>query len=282
MNFKKLLAIVKISRPSNVIIAGLTIFAGVLIFGKEKFDIFKLAFIAGVAGALIDAGGNIINDFFDVEIDKVNKPHRPIPAGLISKKFALVLYFLTTFGGLIISLLLNKISFAIAFISVIVIFLYSFRLKRIPLIGNLTVAFMTGLAFIFAGSVVNNFKDSPFPFVFAFMVNLGREIIKDIEDIEGDLKVGIKTLPAVVGEKFSAVIACVILGALIPITLVPYFIGIYNYLFILIITAVDVGIVYVIVSLVRNIERENLNRLSNILKFEMLIGLSAIYFGSLR
>ncbi len=281
MNFKKLFAIVKISRPSNVIITGLTIFAGVLIFGKGEFDVLKLALLSAIAGALIDAGGNIINDFFDVEIDKVNKPHRPIPSGLISRGFALFLYFITTVSGLILALFLNKYAFTIALISTVIIFSYSFKLKRIPLLGNLTVAFMTGLAFVFAGSVVKNFKDPIFPFIFAFMINLGREIIKDIEDVEGDLRAGIKTLPIVAGNKASSLVSAIVLGVLIPVTFIPYFVGIYNDLFALIIIAVDIGLIYVIFSLLKDTRKANLNRLSNILKFEMLIGLSAIYFGSL-
>lgn len=282
MNFKKLFAIIKISRPSNVIITGLTIFAGVLIFGKGEAYVIKLAFLSAVAGALIDAGGNIINDFFDVEIDKVNKPHRPIPSGLISRRFALILYFITTISGLILVAFLNKFSLVIALLSTAIIFLYSFKLKRIPLIGNLIVAFMTGLAFVFAGSVVKNFKDPIFPFIFAFMINLGREIIKDIEDVEGDLKVGIKTLPIISGNKLSSLVSAVVLGTLIPITFIPYFAGIYNDLFAILIIVVDAGLIYVIFSLLKDTEKANLNRLSNLLKFEMLIGLSAIYFGSLR
>ncbi len=281
MNFKKLFAIVKISRPSNVIITGLTIFAWVLVFGKGEFDVLKLALLSAIAGALIDAGGNIINDFFDVEIDKVNKPHRPIPSGLISRSFALFLYFITTVSGLILALFLNKYAFAIALISTVIIFSYSFKLKRLPLFGNLTVAFMTGLAFVFAGSVVKNFKDAVFPFIFAFMINLGREIIKDIEDVEGDLKAGIKTLPIVAGNKVSSLVSAFVLGTLIPVTFIPYFVGIYNDLFALIIIVVDLGLIYVIFSLLKDTRKANLNRLSNILKFEMLIGLSAIYLGSL-
>lgn len=282
MSFKKLFAIIKITRPSNVLITGLTIFAGVLIFGSGDFNLLKLALIAGIAGALIDAGGNIINDFFDVEIDRINKPERPIPSGLIKRKSALLIYFLTTIFGLALTLFLNKLACVIAFISTIIIFLYSFRLKQIPLFGNFTIAFMTGLAFIFAGSVVNNFKDAIFPFLFAFTINFPREIIKDIEDIEGDAKVGIKTFPMVAGVKASVVVSVVFLFFLLFLTFVPYFIGLYNRIFLILIFLVDIGLIYVIVSLLKDTRKPNLNKLSNLLKFEMLVGLLAIYFGSLK
>ena len=84
VNFKKIVGIIKIIRPSNVLISGLTISVAVLIFGGEGFDILRLALMAGIVGVLIDAGANVINDFFDVEIDRINKPHRPIPSGLVS------------------------------------------------------------------------------------------------------------------------------------------------------------------------------------------------------
>ncbi|MEN3038249.1 MAG: geranylgeranylglycerol-phosphate geranylgeranyltransferase [Candidatus Kryptonium sp.] len=280
MNFRKVIGIVKIIRPSNVLIAGLTIFFGVLIFGKGNSDLFKLALFAGIAGALIDAGGNVINDYFDVEIDKVNKPSRPIPSGLISKRFALLLYFVLTISGLFFASFLNEVAFLIAFFSVFVIFLYSYKLKGVPLVGNFTVAFMTGLAFVFAGSVVGNFKDSVFPFVFAFLINFGREIVKDIEDMEGDRKAGIKTFPIVNGVEKSVFISVVVFVVLILSTFVPYFVGIYNRFYALIILCVDVGLIFVVISLIKDKSKRNLNRLSNILKFEMLVGLFAIYFGS--
>ncbi len=282
VSFKKIMGIVKIVRPSNVLITGLTIFVSVWIFGSETFELFKLALVAGIAGALIDAGGNVINDFFDVEIDRINKPRRPIPSGLISREFALFVYFILTIFGLFVASFLNKIAFIIAICSAFVIFLYSYKLKRIPLLGNFTVAFLTGLAFVFAGSVVGNFKEPLFPFIFAFMINFGREVLKDIEDIEGDLKAGVRTFPIVYGVKWAVWVSVFIFVVLIFVTIVPYLAGIYNHFYALIVLLVDAGLVFVIFSLIRDSSKYNLNRLSNILKFEMLIGLSAIYFGSLR
>lgn len=281
VNFKKIVGIIKIIRPSNVLISGLTISAGVLIFGRGSFELSRLALMAGIVGVLIDAGANVINDFFDVEIDRINKPHRPIPSGLISKRFALFIYFACTILGLLVASFLNEIAFMIVFFSSVVIFLYSYILKRVPLVGNFTVAFITGLAFIFAGSVVGNFKDALFPFLFAFMINFGREIIKDIEDIEGDLKSGVKTFPIVHGVNQAVAVSASVFFVLIFATVIPYLVGIYNHVYFLIVLVVDAGLIFVIFSLIKDKSKRNLNRLSNILKFEMLIGLFAIYFGSL-
>lgn len=281
MNFKKLTAIIKITRPSNVFITFLTIFASVLIFSNGDEKLLKFSIIGGIVGALIDAGGNIINDFFDVEIDKINKPKRPIPSGLISRKLALYLYILTTSLGIILSNFLGLLPFLISLLSSVLIFLYSFRLKRLPLFGNFIVAFLTGLAFIFAGSIAKNIKEAIIPMVFALLINLAREIIKDIEDIEGDMKAGLNTFPIKAGIKKSIMLSSFILAILILLTPLPYMLGFYNKHFILIVSAVDLGLIYVVISLFKDQTKINLNRLSNILKFEMILGLLAIYFGSL-
>ena len=278
---KKLKAVVKISRPSNVLISTLTIFIGVIIFSKDEINI-ALAIIAGLCGGLIDAGGNIINDYFDVEIDRINKPERPLPSGSISKHEALALYIISTLTGIILGLNLDTISSAIVILSALVLFMYSFRLKFIPLVGNFTIAFMTGLAFIFAGSVAGNFKSALIPASFAFLINLGREIIKDIEDIEGDMKCGIKTLPIVSGTRMAVLITNLSLITLILVTPIPYLLKFYNLYYLLTVIAVDIVLIYVILSLMTNISKRNLNRLSNILKFEMIAGLFAIYIGQIR
>jgi 4-hydroxybenzoate polyprenyltransferase len=117
--------------------------------------------------------------------------------------------------------------------------------------------------------------------VFALLINFAREIIKDIEDIEGDMKVGLNTFPIKAGIKKSVMLSSLTLAILILLTPLPYMLGLYNKHFILIVSVVDLGLIYVVISLFKDQTKINLNRLSNILKFEMILGLLAIYFGSL-
>jgi geranylgeranylglycerol-phosphate geranylgeranyltransferase len=256
----------------------MTIFIGVIIFSGDEIDI-GLAIIAGLCGGLIDAGGNIINDYFDIEIDRINKPERPLPSGSISKGGSIALYIMSTSAGIILSLNLDPISSSIVIFSAIMLFLYSFRLKFIPLVGNLTIAFMTGLAFIFAGSVAGNFKDSLIPASFAFLINLGREIMKDIEDMDGDMRCGVRTFPIVSGIERAILMINLTLALLILITPLPYLLKFYNFYYLITVIFVDLILIYVILSLLRDRTKRNLNRLSNVLKFEMVAGLFAIYIG---
>ncbi len=116
------------------------------------------------------------------------------------------LYISSVFISILISVFLNEVALAIVLFSILILFVYSKFLKQIPLIGNITVAFLTGLVFIFGGVVVENPIAAIVPAVFAFLINLIREIVKDMEDVEGDNKVGVITFPIKFGIQKSKII----------------------------------------------------------------------------
>ncbi len=281
MNFKnKTAAYIKITRPVNVLITFATIFLAGLICPVDQLLINKII-LASVSGALVAAAGNVINDYFDVETDKINRPHRVIPKKLMTKKEALAFFAILKFFAFYLALQINKPAFAIVLITSFLLFIYSFKLKRIALVGNIVVGILTGMAFIYGAVAVGNWKAGIFPALFAFMVNLAREVLKDIEDIEGDVKSGFLTFPVKFGIKHSINLIAGIIILLIIFTTIPYFLGIYNikyFIFVLII--VDSLFVYFVKELFNNVKPENLRRLSNLLKINMLLGLTAIYLGS--
>ncbi len=157
-----------------------------------------------ITTTLVAAAGYVINDIFDVAIDAINKPTKQIVTVILPVPKAYQLYFL-----------LNIVAFIIAFfvqysllleLVVISLLLYSYArwLKKMPLIGNLLVAFLSAYSVIFPLKSIeiiiwNNQLE--FFCVFAFLVSLFREIVKTIEDIEGDRAAHCKTLPILVGEK---------------------------------------------------------------------------------
>ena len=266
-------------RPINFFITAASIYVSCLLAGGTQSQFLAMLF-ASLGGAFIGGGGMVINDIFDVEIDKINKPHRPLPSGAVEKFDAMMFYGGITGAGLIMSAYSTRTAFIIAFIVVPVIFLYSQRFKSKPLVGNLIVGGLTGLAFIYGGAAVGNIKQAVMPAMFAFLINVGREIIKDMEDVEGDAKHGALTYPVKYGMKKSAGVATWFLGAVIISTIIPYVNGMYglNY-FIAVNLGVNVVVGYVLYSLWKNQSSKNLNLLSNILKWDMLVGLVAIYIG---
>lgn len=266
-------------RPINFLITAASIYVACLLAGGTQSQLLTMLF-ASLGGALIGGGGMIINDFFDIEIDRINKPSRPLASGVVEKFDALMFYGGVTGAGLIMSLYTSLTAFIIAFVAVAIIFLYSYHFKSTPLFGNIIVGGLTGLAFIYGGAAIGNIQQAIMPAIFAFLINVGREIIKDMEDVEGDAKNGAVTFPIKYGMKSAATLASFFLAAVSASTVFPYAIGLYGMKYFITVNAgVNIVIAYVVYSLWKNQTTKNLNFLSNILKWDMFVGLAAIYLG---
>lgn len=265
-------------RPLNVVIGMLSIFIGAFITGTVQ-PLIKVI-LACISGGLIAAGANVINDYYDIEIDKINKPYRPIAAGFVMPGEGLVYSLILFLLGIIFGWLVSCLAFIISAFSAVLLFLYSYRLKRTVLWGNLSVSLMTAMAFIYGGVAVNRLIYALIPATFSFFYHLGREIIKDVEDIQGDRADKIQTLPIVYGEKIALFMATGIYILLIMLTLLPFLLNILGIFYLLtVVVIVDLIIVYVLFSMWRNPSSKNLSRLNLILKLNMFAGLLAIYVG---
>ncbi len=274
----RLKSFILLTRPLNVLIGMFSIFMGAFITGTI-LPLMKVL-LASLSGGIIAGGANVINDYFDLEIDKINKPYRPIAAGTVDKREGFVFAIGLFFVGIVIGYFVNWKAFFVSIVSSVLLFLYSAKLKRTVLWGNLTVSAVTALAFIYGGIAVNRIGFALIPAIFSFFYHLGREIIKDVEDMKGDSASKIKTLPIVHGELFSLKVATLVYCFLIFLTFLPYlfdFLGIYY--IIIVIAVVDLIVVYVLISMWRNKDSKNLSRLSLILKLNMFAGLIAIYCG---
>ena len=276
---EKLTAIIKLIRPINFLITFISVIVAAFICLPDK-SLGMNVFIAALAASLVMASGNIINDIFDIEIDRINRPSRPLLSGLIKINFALFFYFILVLISLALSQLISQSAFTIVLISHLILFLYSKYLKKVSLIGNITVAFLTGLVFIFGGVAVGNPSAAIIPASFAFLINLIREIVKDMEDIEGDRKVDVITFPIKFGFQKSKVLILVITIFLVFFTLYPFLTKLYKIeFFIVVMILVNTILVYSLKLLFENHSSKNLNRISSLLKLNMVFGLIAIYFG---
>ncbi len=280
MNYiPKLYALVSLTRLLNVLITFCSVIVAIIIC-SPVFYFSEKYLIAALAASLSAAAGNVINDVFDLAADSINKPERHLPSGKISKTSAVNFYLVLLLFSLIAGYSVSLISFAIVFFSSILLFLYSFGLKRIPFLGNFVISFLTGFVFIYGGIIAGNVPAAIIPAGFAFLINLAREGIKSMEDIPGDKKSGIITFPQKYGINFSRKLISAFLFLLLLFTFVPFVNGLYgiNY-FIIVMVTVNPLIIYVIKSLLAVNQQMNLNKLSLILKLNMIFGLTAIYFG---
>jgi len=229
---------------------------------------------------MIGAGGNIINDILDVEIDRINRPDRPLPAGKVTVTTATRLYIFSKMFGIFFAAMAGIIPALIAAASSFIIFFYSYFLKNIPLVGNFTVSVFTGMVFIFGASTVNNYSNALFPFIFAFMINMVREVVKDVEDIEGDTAENVRTFPVIFGVEPARKLAVIITLLLITVTFVPFLLQVYRIEYLVVIAvSVAPALTSVIRDTTRAKEKKDWGRISGHLKLIMILGILAIIAG---
>lgn len=273
-------AIFEIIRPVNVVLT-FAVYIVAVVICSPQLQLTSIVFLAGIAASLVAAAGNIINDYFDIEIDRINRPNRPIPSGRINNKEAVLLYTFFNILALVISFSISIIIVLFVIFTIIILFLYSLYFKKIQFLGNVTVAFCTALVFIFGGLIAGNIIGAVLPAIFAFLINLIREILKDIEDIEGDRKLRLSTLPIKYGIKISKRIILIISLILIAVTFIPFLTHHYKieYL-ILVLFSVNLLLIYFLRELFSKQFLLKLSKLSLMLKVIMIFGLIAIYLGA--
>jgi 4-hydroxybenzoate polyprenyltransferase len=159
-------------------------------------------FVLSASTVMIAAGGYIINDYYDIKIDLINKPQRVVIGKSITRRYAILFHTLLSVAGILLGLLLSWKIAAVNFASASILWWYSNNLKRQPFIGNFVVALLTGVAIWLVDSLYKTGHMLIITYAsFAFFMTLIREIIKDMEDLKGDQTFGCQTLPIVWGMR---------------------------------------------------------------------------------
>ena len=278
---KKLFVYIATIRPLNVILGGLTIVISSFIVkynGPTSFVIFAVLVVM-----FYTSGANTLNDYFDYKIDKINRPDRAISSGLVLRSHALIFSLFAFIIGTLFALQLNKNSQLVSIgISLPLIIGYNAKLKKFPLIGNIVVALILSLSFIYAGFVFDNIKPLIIPALLAFGLTLIREIVKDMADVIGDKAVALKTFPIIYGEN-KTIVLCTALSALLGIgSFVPFITGYYNIFYgILLILTVEIPLAVVVILLLNKPSIATAKRSAKLLKFSTLGGLFSIYIGTI-
>ena len=204
---------IALTRPGNAILTSIAVIAGAFIAkGPEDILNFQTEIaICCVSAMMLVGGGNALNDYNDRESDKKNHPKRPIPSGKISAENALTFAQILLGLGLVILIftLDNKMPFVIALLGVITLIAYENGLKAAGIAGNIAVGLMSGAVFLYAGMAVNDPGPTIWMFGLAILATITREIVKDIQDLEGDKDRF--TLPAKIGIGVSLNLATLIL-----------------------------------------------------------------------
>lgn len=308
----------RLIRPLNLLIVAATMYGmgwyyeGV--FGRDaSFHLFSVSYTLLVASTLmIAAAGNIINDYFDVRADRINKPEKVVIGKYVKRRVAIVSHWGLNFLAFCIAIYLSYRlqSFWYMFIHLLTINLlwfYSMYLKRRFLSGNIVIAALTGLVPVLVGFYFHQVLElsqtsqpvTHYPFeqylggnyilwlagglaTFAFILNLAREIVKDMEDVEGDQKLNATTLPIVIGyTKSKLVVAFVLLCSVICSMLVWYFFDHLKALPMLPIFACAFLVTISFALLPKANKKSDFKRINYLIKLSMVFGLLSPVFWKL-
>jgi len=303
-----MIAFIKLIRIQNLIIVAVTqyLMRYAIIEPILKINNFELQlsnfnfFILVFATVLLTAAGYVINDYFDTKTDTINRPKKVVVGRKIGRRTAMAIHVVFNIVGIIAGFYISyKIGlYQLGFIFFLItgiLWYYSTTYKRQFLIGNLIVAILTGLVplmvILFEMPVLNkeyseilienntNFNSiffwiAGFSF-FAFITTLIREIVKDMQDFEGDSAFGRNTLPIILGVFYTKVVVALLIAitiAALIIVYIKFLIGSDLSLWYLIIGEI-IPLVFIFVKLILSKTKKDYGLISNILKIIMLIGI---------
>lgn len=302
----KIIPFLQLVRWKNLVILATTLlilkYSFINVFANETALNHLFFFLYLLSVLFIAAAGYIINDIYDVETDKINKPKKVYINTFFSINQAYIFYLiLNTIGVLLGFLLVNYLQKPIFsgffIIGSFMLYYYSSTLKKIPFMGNLVVAFFISLTLVFLAyfdlilvKTMNYASTNILLFdiiidfsIFSFMLHLIREIIKDIEDIKGDIKLQMNTLPIYIGIDKTKIILLLLLFILTALVL--YFISSYliNYslVYIYISTTLIIPLFYIFYLVLKAKKPSDFSKISTLLKYCMLFGIIAILLISL-
>ncbi len=276
---KFIVSFFRLTRVGNLFIIGFAqYFTAFFLMKQRSLVFFDLKFfLLSLSTVIIAAAGYIINDYYDIKIDFINKPDRVVIGKSITRRYAILFHTVLSGLGILIGAYVSLWIGAVNIISVFLLWLYSNLLKRLPFVGNLSVAFLTGLSLILVDLYYHSGNYMIYIYAsFAFFMTLIREIIKDMEDLKGDNSFGCKTLPIIWGIRKTKqmiyslltvlVITVVVLNFLFTDLPITFFI-----LFIVI-------LIWFLQRLIRADTTRDYYRLSTFCKWIMLFGILSMAF----
>ncbi len=277
----KFLSLFSIIRGYNILMIALAQYLASIYILAHNWPLRKVVFdlnlfIIVLVSALVIAGGYIINNFYDAEKDLINKPRKTMLDRLVSQRTKLTTYFVLNFLAVFLA---SYVSFrAVLFFSTYIfgIWLYSHKLKRVPFIGNFVSATLAIAPFFAVFVYYKNFETVIFVHaIFLFLLILAREMIKDLENIAGDMAQNYSTIPILYGASFSKIcISTLVIFTLLPIFLLIYYFDI-GHMYIYFVACIVLLLLFMILLWKSNTKKHYV-WLHNILKLIIIVGVFSI------
>jgi len=238
-----MIAYLKITRPIDGLMAALAVFIGYFIVSAGIISL-PIVLLAMLSVFLFSGAGIVLNDFFDFEMDKVNAPNRPLPSGKIKKQHALYYSAILFILAIALAAMINSFCLALALLNTALEILYAWKFKKIALLGNFTDSWFPASSFLYGALTFGSLGIVPVLAGLAFLANNGREIHGDLEDIEGDKKYGAKTLPILIGEKKSFLVANLFIFSAVVLSVAPFLLNLMNLNYLIVVLVADAVFLY--------------------------------------
>tara|TARA_B100001971_G_C18227886_1_gene561831 strand:- start:309 stop:1193 length:885 start_codon:yes stop_codon:yes gene_type:complete len=272
---------ISLIRPVNSIMVGFAVIVGASVVSVENF--FNINMIFGfLTGFLISSFSMIVNDYYDVDVDRINSPNRPLVKGDISLINAKYISIMFLFLGLLSALYISLIHFAIASIFSFVSWYYNFKGKKYGLIGNFLVSLSISIPYIYGG-LIHNIYD-PLIMVLAgitFLASTGREIIKTISDVEGDKLRKINSISIVYGINYAAILGSLFFILAVIVSLIPIFMSLAGTVYSVLIILPNCLFIYLSFTMLKTRDSKTAIKVKKIALLGMLLGLLCFIFGGI-
>jgi len=287
MQKNKVRAYISIVRPANSLMVGTAVIIGVILTSLQM--VLSLKTLYGfLTGFFISAFSMVVNDIYDVEVDRKNKLTRPLVVGEIEIKEAWIYAVMLLVIGLALSLATSIEAFTIAALFGFISWAYNFALKRHGIVGNMTVALSTSIPYIY-GSIIstnkptltNAFQEAPLIPWFAgisFLAVTGREVIKTISDVEGDKIREVKSITLQIGKENAAKVGVVFFALAILFTLGPYIQGQAGTIYMIMVLAPDILFFYISYLILMDQSVKSVLKVKKLALLGMLLGFVAFVF----
>lgn len=241
----KAIAIHDLVKPELPIAAGICVVAGEIIASKNLPTIF-VGLMGFLVGFFISGVAMITNDYFDLDVDRINRPERPFPSGRISSFELITLALLFSIAGFIAAASLGLLILTITIAMWIVSNLYNWRYKETGLLGNMIVGFCLSTLFICGGAAVGGLEKS-IVWIFGalvFVFDLGEEIANGAMDMEGDEKRSVRSVALIYGKKDALRISGFLFALFAVISFLPFALNSLGSVYLIIFVPMDLAISY--------------------------------------
>ncbi|WP_255191724.1 geranylgeranylglycerol-phosphate geranylgeranyltransferase [Natronobeatus ordinarius] len=224
--------LLELTRPGNAIVAGVLTFIGAYVAGGVTTSPLETGAAVGATVFAVGAG-NAVNDYFDRDIDRINRPDRAIPRGAVSPRGALVFSVVLFLAAVGLALTLPWLAIGIAAVNLLALITYTEYFKGLPGVGNALVAYLGGSTFLFGGAAVGGIEATVVLFALAALATFAREVVKDVEDLEGDREEGLNTLPIAIGERRALFVGAGVLLVGVLASPLPFLLGQFDVVYLL-------------------------------------------------